>query len=162
MRNGDVSSHLKASALHVRFEALIACEFGHTEVRQMVADSKPSRSRPNDPATPAAWAAAAGHRVAVGKSVGSVVAELGDLGVFCAALGSITLLAALPAQPGDTRLQLTRADLEAADTAVLRVWAVQLLPQLVDGFARLAPRWWLVRRHRFASMVLHRMASPDY
>lgn len=162
MTNGDVSGHLKVSTLHVRFEALIAREFGQTEVRQMVADGKPSRSRPNDPATPAAWAAAAGRRVAGGKDAGEVVAELGDLGVFCVALGASTMLAAMPAHPSEQRLTLTREQLETADPAWLRIWAVTLLPQLVEAFARLAPRWWLVRRRHFAAMVLNRLSSPDY
>ncbi|MFM2077815.1 MAG: hypothetical protein RJA49_1705 [Actinomycetota bacterium] len=164
MTHGDVSSHLKVSALHVRFEDLIAREFGETAVRRMVSDAKASRSRPHDPATPVAWAAAAADRVAGGLPADRAVAPLGDLGVFCVALGSVTLLTAIPARRRSRRADRTlpgRDVLEAADAARLRVWAVELLPMVVDACAQQAPRWWFVARRRFARMVLRRLAVPE-
>ncbi len=186
MTKGDRSSHLRGSNLDVRFEALVADEFGPLEVRRMVASTAPRRPRPNDPATPVAWAAAAANRVAVGARPGAVVASMGDLGVFCAALGSMALLATAPADVraasqralptwspdgwlGDdlafmhpTDLPRVRERLEHADTAALRSWTVALLPMVVDVFARQAPSWWRIRRPRFASMVLWRLAVPEY
>jgi hypothetical protein len=164
MTNGDVSGHLRVSALHVRFEDLIAREFGETAVRRMVSDAKASRSRPHDPATPVAWAAAAADRVAGGLSPERAVAPLGDLGVFCVVLGSVTLLTAMPArrrsQTAAHELP-SRAELETAEPARLRAWAIDLLPMVVDACAQHAPRWWFVRRRRFARMVLRRLAIPE-
>jgi hypothetical protein len=184
MTKGDASSHLKVSAMHVRFESLVAREFGQTEVRRMVSTATPARPRPENPATPVAWAAAAASRVAAGQAPGAVVAGLGDLGVFCVALGAFSLLSTMPTSlranaygvlsapdtPGwmgheavsmePARLPDVRERLEAADTAALRTWTVALLPMVVDVFARQAPRWWRFRRPRFARMVLHRLAVP--
>ena len=142
----------------------MAREFGETAVRQMVSDAKASRSRPHDPATPVAWAAAAADRVAGGVPPDRAVAPLGDLGVFCVALGSVTLLTSIPARPRSrpTHQELPgRAELEAADPARLRAWAVELLPMVVDACAQQAPRWWFVTRRRFARMVLRRLAVPE-
>jgi hypothetical protein len=185
MTRGDRSSHLTASSLHVRFEALMAHEFGPQEVRRMVSPTSLRRSRPHDPATPVAWAAAAASRVAAGATPGAVVASLGDLGVFCAALGSVALLTTVPshvrakadlALPDSTPVGWLRDDLvvvdaadlpqvrerlETADPIALRTWTVALLPMVVDVFARQAPRWWRIRRPRFAQMVLHRLAQPE-
>ncbi len=163
----------------------MANEFGPAEVRRMVASSALSRPRPNDPATPVAWAAAAASRVAAGATPGAVVASLGDLGVFCAALGSVALLSVVPSEvrakarltlPDSTPAGWLRADLvavdpadlpqvrerlEAADTVALRTWTVALLPMVVDVFSRQAPRWWRIRRRAFGRMVLDRLAVPQ-
>ncbi|MBI4932781.1 MAG: hypothetical protein HY828_02810 [Actinobacteria bacterium] len=169
--------------MHVRFESLVADEFGLVEVRRMVSAAKLRRSRPQDPATPLAWASAAAGRVAAGHRPGDVVAELGDLGVFCVALGSFALLATVPVeirseactalriQPewladAATTVDLGRLDsirdrLETAHPTPLRMWTVALLPLVVEAFARQAPRWWRVRRRRFARMVRHRLATPE-
>lgn len=183
MTRGDRSSHLAASTLHVQFESLVADEFGLVEVRRMVSTARLRRSRPQDPATPVAWAAAAATRVAAGHRPGAVVAELGDLGVFCVALGSFALLATAPAatraracsamrvQPdwiaeAVSTLDLASLDdirdrLEHAHPAPLRMWTVAVLPVVVEVFAQQAPRWWRIRRRRFAHMVFHRLATPD-
>ena len=163
----------------------MAHEFGPQEVRRMVSPTSLRRSRPHDPATPVAWAAAAAGRVAAGATPGAVVASLGDLGVFCAALGSVALLANAPSKlranaplalPDSTSvtwlrddlvvvdpsgLPLVRERLEMADPVALRTWTVALLPMVVDVFARQAPRWWRIRRPRFAQMVLQRLAMPE-
>lgn len=185
MRKGERSCHLHTTSVDVRFEALLADEFGPHELRRMVSTPQLRRARRNDPATPVAWAAAAANRVAVGAAPGAVVASLGDLGVFCAALGSVALLSSVPEEVrvashralpswtpdewwhddlvsvGRVDLPQVRERLEYADTAVLRAWTVALLPMVVEAFARQAPRWWRIRRPRFASMVLWRLAVPE-
>jgi hypothetical protein len=183
MTKGDRSSHLAVSTLHVRFESLVADEFGLVEVRRMVSSAKLRRSRPQDPATPLAWAAAAAERVAAGTEPGEVVATLGDLGVFCVALGSFSLLATVPVQirtaactslriqpewmaDAATSVDLAgltdiRDRLETAHPAPLRMWTVAMLPLVVEAFGQQAPRWWRIRRRRFARMVLHRLATPE-
>ncbi len=185
MTKGDRPSHLRTSHLDVRFEALMADEFGPRQLRRMVAPATARRARPNDPATPVAWGAAAANRVAVGAAPGAVVASLGDLGVFCTALGAVALLSTVPrrercesqralpdwtpedwlgdhllsAEPVD--LPMVRQRLEDADTPALRAWTAAMLPMVVEVFARQAPRWWRIKRPRFASMVLWRLAVPD-
>lgn len=144
----------------------------------MVPDPTPGRPRHNDPATPVAWAGAAGSRVAGGRHPGTVVASMGELGVFCTALGSVSLLAAMPvlmraqawthqhdlpdhlalATPDD--LAEVRERLETADEHTLRVWTTHLLAMVVDAFARQAPRWMRWHRRRFAGLVLERFALP--
>ena len=183
MTRGDRSSHLAVSTMHVKFESLVADEFGLVEIRRMVSTAKLRRSRPQDPATPVAWAAAAAGRVAAGHRPGDVVAELGDLGVFCVALGSFALLATAPvairgqacsvlgvqpewlaeaaASVDLTRLHEIRDRLETAHPTPLRMWTVALMPLVVETFAQQAPRWWRIRRRRFARMVLHRLATPE-
>jgi hypothetical protein len=183
MTRGDRSSHLAVSGVHVRFESLVADEFGFVAVRRMVSTAKLRRSRPQDPATPVAWAAAAAARVAAGHPPGEVVAELGDLGVFCVALGSFALLATAPTELraracAAQRVQPTwiaeeaatahldqlgdvRDRLETAHPTPLRMWTVSLLPLVVDVFAQQAPKWWRIRRRHFARMVLHRLATPE-
>lgn len=183
MTRGDRSSHLAVSSVHVQFESLVAHAFGQVEVRRMVSTAKLRRSRPQDPATPAAWAAAAACRVAAGHRPGDVVSGLGDLGVFCVALGSFALLATAPAElraRAAASLQVqpewiaeeaatvslhhlddVRARLETAHPTPLRLWTVSLLPLVVEVFAQQAPKWWKVRRRRFARMVLHRLATPE-
>ena len=174
---------MAVSTMHVRFESLVADEFGQVAVRRMVSTEKLRRSRPQDPATPAAWAAAAACRVAAGHHPGDVVSEFGDLGVFCVALGSFALLAAAPtelrvracaamsvqpewlaeeaASVHLDRLDDVRDRLETAHPTPLRMWTVSVLPLVVEVFAQQAPKWWRVRRRRFARMVLHRLATPE-
>lgn len=182
----DVSGHLFPTRTHAAFESLVAAEWGAFELRRMVAPPRPVRARRNDPSNPVAWAAAAARRVAAGTKPGEVVAGLGDLGVFCVALGSVTLLGASPSRirhdmradlpelvPGrwivDQALDASygwqhrlRDELEDADIGTLRMWSVALLPVVVDAFARQAPGWWRLRRPRFARFVLNRLADPDY
>lgn len=172
MARRDAFSHLSISPLHHEFEALVQASYGADEVRRMVASTRAAR----------AWAAAAADKVSRGRKPGDVVAGLGDLGVFCVALGSLSILGAVP---GDVRravrdgmdhtapgawladdvlaegyaaLSWTREPLEVADNAALRTWTVTLLPLVVDAFARQAPRWWRVRRSGFAGVVLQRLS----
>jgi hypothetical protein len=172
MPRRDAHSHLTLSPVHHEFEALVQAAYGAGEIRHMVASTKVAR----------AWAAAAAGRVSRGRKSGEMVAEIGDLGVFCVALGSLSILAAVPthvrdevraamnhAAPGAwladdalvegyDAMAWLRSVLEAADNAVLRTWTVTLLPLVVDAFARQAPRWWRVHRTGFAGVVLRRLA----
>lgn len=184
MTRGDRSGHLRPSRVHQQFEMLVAREYGHAELRRRVAPAVPRRPHPRDPATPMAWAAAAASKVATGAAPGSVVAGLGDLGVFCVALGSAAVLAALPAAARERaqrragmqtatwieqellglepwRMAEVRERLEEEDVAALRMSATALLPVVVEAFAEQAPRWWRIRRERFAQLVLYRLAVPD-
>jgi hypothetical protein len=171
MSRRSAHSHLTLSPLHREFEALVQAAYGADEIRQMVASTRVAR----------AWAAAAAGRVASGRRPGVVVAGLGDLGVFCVALGSLSILGAVPEHvradvraamdhsapgawladdalhEGHDALSWLRATLEVADDAALRTWTVTLLPLVVDVFARQAPRWWWVRRAGFAGVVLQRL-----
>ena len=156
MTRGDRSSHLTISSTQVRFESLIAHEFGHTEVRRLVSPVALHRPHPHHPATPVAWAAAAARRVARGTSPDHVVAGLGDLGAFCVAIGSLALLEFRGAE-----LEARREDLELADPAEVRAHAAHLLPLVVASYAARAPKWWLFGRRRFAEQVLQRLAVPE-
>lgn len=156
MTKGDRSSHLTISNMQVRFESLIAQEFGHAEVRRLVSPARLRRPRPHDPSTPVAWAAAAARRVAGGTTPTEVVAGLGDLGVFCVAIGSLALL-----EFDGVALDARREQLELAHPDELRDHAAQLLPLVVASYAARAPRWWLFGRRRFAEQVLHRLAIPE-
>ena len=178
MGRGERSPHLSNDPAQVEFERIVAAGWGPHEVRRMVPDPVPGRPRHDDPATPVAWAGAAGSRVADGRHPGSVVASMGELGVFCTALGAVSLLASMPtlmraqvwvhqhdlpdhlalATAGD--LPGVRAHLEEADEHTLRVWTTHLLAMVVEAFARQAPRWLPWRRRRFAGLVLERFAVP--
>ena len=156
MTKGDRSSHLTISSTQVRFEALIAQEFGHTEVRRRVSPAAIRRPRLHDPATPVAWAAAAARRVARGAAPDQVIAGLGDLGAFCVAIGSLALLEFRGAE-----LEARRDQLEVADPFEVRAHAAHLLPLVVASYASRAPKWWPFGRRRFAEQVLHRLAIPE-
>jgi|GEM_PF-3402704 len=156
MTRGDRSSHLTISSTQVRFESLIAQEFGHTEVRRLVSPAYLRRPRLHDPATPVAWAAAAARRVARGTSPTDVVAGLGDLGVFCVAIGSLALLGFEGEQLVERREQL-----EVASSAELREHTATLLPLVVGSYAARAPKRWVFGRRRFAEQVLQRLAVPE-
>ncbi|MEY4173436.1 MAG: hypothetical protein RI900_601 [Actinomycetota bacterium] len=178
MGKGERSPHLSTDPVLVEFERIVTSGWGSYEVRRMVPDPTPGRPRRNDPATPVAWAGAAGSRVADGREPGAVVASMGELGVFCTALGAVSLLASMPAlmraqawvrhhdlpdhlalaTPHD--LPEVRACLEDADEHTLRVWTTHLLAMVVEAFARQAPRWLPWRRTRFAGLVLERFALP--
>jgi hypothetical protein len=174
MPRRDALSNL-SSPLHHEFEALVLASYGADEVRRMVASPRVAR----------AWAAAAAGRVSRGRHPGDVVAGLGDLGVFCVAFGSLSILGAVPeavrhdvhasldhSAPGAwladgalheglASLAWLRSPLEVADAAALRTWTVTLLPLVVEVFARQAPRWWRIRRAGFAGVVLHRLALRE-
>lgn len=156
MTRGDRSSHLTISSTQVRFESLIAREFGHTEVRRLVSPVALQRPHPHHPATPVAWAAAAARRVARGATPDHVIAGLGDLGAFCVAIGSLALL-----EFRGTELAARREQLELADTAEVRAHAAHLLPLVVASYAARAPKWWPFGRRRFAEQVLQRLAVPE-
>lgn len=178
MGNGDRSAHLSTDPALIEFERIVADHWGSLEVRRMVPDPRPVRPHHRDPATPVAWAGAAGSRVADGRHPGAVVASMGELGVFCTALGAVALLSSMPGggrshewmqryelpehlttvTPDD--LADVRTRLEGADEHTLRVWTTHLLAAIVEGFARQAPRWLVWRRRRFAALVLERFALP--
>lgn len=178
MGKGERSPHLCTDPAQAEFERIVAVGWGSHEVRRMVPDPLPARPSRHDPATPVAWAGAAGVLVADGRHPGSVVAAMGELGVFCTALGSVSLLASMPSQmragarstqhelPHPFALVTTgdlpevRARLEEADEHTLRVWTTHLLALVVEAFARQAPRWLPWRRRRFAGLVLERFAVP--
>ncbi len=165
-------NHLTLSPMHREFESLVQAAYGAGEIRRMVASTRVAR----------AWAAAAAGRVAGGRRAGDVVVGLGDLGVFCVALGSLSILGAVPSPvraavrasmdhtapgawladdallEGHASLTWLRDTLESADDAALRTWTVTMLPLVVDAFARQAPRWWRIRRTGFAGVVLQRLA----
>jgi hypothetical protein len=160
----DDACHLHPHEDHATFEQLLVDAFGTQYLRTSVHNTTPAIS--NDgrggAQTPAAWAAAAGRRVADGVVPADVITQLGPLAVFCTALGSLTLLSALRSgarrhvldsytpidadidavvtsvlTAGPAALDLARATLNALDDIELRLWTVHLLDVLIAGYRSL-------------------------
>jgi hypothetical protein len=98
--------HLNPQPDHVVFEQLLIAGFGEQFVRSHVKNSRPMlRKHGGGVQTPAAWAASAALRIVEGDDPTDSIADLGPLGVFCAALGAATLTASLAGRVRDCALE---------------------------------------------------------